>query len=516
LQTTKRKMPTSIPAEKGIVLGSIIHPKRIEYFQKVGQIEEPMNVIEDQLETLIASTRNFEAIYNEMVNMGVEQEDLMKIKGEQQKLRKEMAKTAINLGNATIMSQNKLRLLREREGAKLSHVVPSSPVDWSQTEMKHLPLAADSMNLDVHYFRNEGELGKVNSHAHAVSNHVSRTFSAGQAGGKRNSDLGKSAHNAMLKQTNNHKLEGTIIITAQCTHKSAIVMDPFILNPIKAVTAWNMMYPKDVIETDPKSIYSTALAKSTATPKKMHILSGTTMGSSFVGMVHILKEEKTKSAQSNASLAKAMRQEMSTYLVMSEQAGSFGPAEQASDGMKRLLSSSGVKNHCNLVTEGIIPNISSNKMLTTVKTLKPTAREVMTQLSAIQGASDGVINGTMDSMASKAKTGAQFMKLNSEYIKDTVSALGKHDVENNQILDMNALMSAFTDYVEKAIEGSAGSPVTMDIREIEKRDIASSYINKYYPNGASGDIDNLGQLGIKSKKRSSGSGSGSGSDSDSS
>eukprot|EP00548_Thalassiothrix_antarctica_P015567 CAMPEP_0194171380 /NCGR_PEP_ID=MMETSP0154-20130528/5965_1 /TAXON_ID=1049557 /ORGANISM="Thalassiothrix antarctica, Strain L6-D1" /LENGTH=495 /DNA_ID=CAMNT_0038883657 /DNA_START=92 /DNA_END=1579 /DNA_ORIENTATION=- len=491
----------SIPADDTIVLGSVIHPSKITYFQKVSEIESPVNSIEDHLNTLIESSHNFEMMYNEMINMGVEQEDLMKMKGEQKKLKKEMAKTAINLGNATIMSQNKLRILREREGAKITKVVPNSPIDWSQTELKHLPLAADSMSLDVHYFRNEDSADKVAAHAQSISKHISETFTSGRVG-KRKSNLGKSAHNSVLKQTNNHNLEGTIIITADCLHKQAVVMDPFIIDPVKSVAAWNLMYPDDPIETDPKSIYESALAKTTDSSNTMHVLSGMTKGSSFVGMVHLLKQESTKSAQTGASMATEMRQEMSKYLVMSEQSGSFGPAEQVSESMKALVSDSGVRNHCTIHTEGVIPNITSSSMMTSVANLKPSPKEIMEQLSAISSASDGVVNNSMEAMAAKAKTGAQFIKLNSEYIKNTVSVLGKYDQANNKVIDMNSLMDAFTDYVQKAIEGKSGTAVLLNIREVHKKDIASSYINKYYPNGVEDDakFNTLGQLGIERKK----------------
>jgi len=202
-------------------------------------------------------------------------------------------------------------------------------------------------------------------------------------------------------------------------------------------------------------------------------------------MVHLKKVEKTDSKQSAYSMARQMKDMMTKYLGIAEQTGDYEIAEQLSTNAKELISSSELSNHCTIVTDGIIPNLASPEMATTVTNMKPDAKEIMEQLSAIQAASDGVVNESMEQMANKAKTGAQFMKLNSDYIKNTVSALGSFDTANNRVIDMNSLITAFTDYIQKAINGNAGVPTNFNVRDIYKKDIAAAYIAQYYPNGAS-------------------------------
>eukprot|EP00546_Thalassionema_frauenfeldii_P022203 CAMPEP_0178906104 /NCGR_PEP_ID=MMETSP0786-20121207/6644_1 /TAXON_ID=186022 /ORGANISM="Thalassionema frauenfeldii, Strain CCMP 1798" /LENGTH=263 /DNA_ID=CAMNT_0020577783 /DNA_START=346 /DNA_END=1137 /DNA_ORIENTATION=- len=261
------------------------------------------------------------------------------------------------------------------------------------------------------------------------------------------------------------------------------------------------MFPDDKVETDPATIYRDALSDyDEKDANVMHVMSGCTRGSSFVGMVHLLRVEKTEESQSAESVAKQMKDMMTKYLGVAEQSGNFGIAEEFAKNAKQLVSNSQLSNHCTLVTEGIIPNLTSNTMPTQVRNLKPDPQEIMTQLAAIQSASDGVVNETLEQMADKAKTGAQFMRLNSEYISNTVSALGQYDTDNNQVIDMNSLLTAFTDYIQKAIEGESGVPINFNVRDIYKKDVAAAYIAKYYPNGAAdakkalaGQVRNLEQ-----------------------
>lgn len=484
-------MPTSIPFDPTLVLGNIIDPRKIDELQELEEAEEPRNLLSDHLNNLILSNRNFSTIYNEMVNMGVEDEDLEKLQDEQKKLKKEMSKTAVDLGNETIATQNKMRQIKLKQRKKKISKIPTSPLDFTQSEIKTLPLSSDSMNMDVQYFRNEGSETGMASHASTVSAHIASTF-ADTASPKTASGMARSARTAVEKQSNNHEIEGTIVITANCTHKQAVVFEPFIMNAYKAVSSWNTMFPKDKIELDPATIYRTAMSDyEDKDANVMHIMSGCTRGSSFIGMVHLLKVEKSASSQSAESTAKQMKDMMTKYLGVAEQSGDYGIADQFAKEAKQLISSSQLSNHCTLVTEGIIPNIASNTMKTTVANLKPDPKEIMSQLAAIQASSDGVVNDTMEQMADKAKTGAKFMRLNSEYISNTVSALGAYDNDNNQVIDMNSLLTAFTDYVQKAIAGEAGIPLNFNVRDIYKKDIAAAYIAKYYPNGAVNQKDAL-------------------------
>ena len=118
---------------------------------------------------------------------------------------------------------------------------------------------------------------------------------------------------------------------------------------------------------------------------------------------------------------------------------------------------------------------------TSISSLKPDAKEVMSQLAEIQTATDGEVNSTTEK-ASAARAGQQFMELNNSYLKNAVSTVATEQNKDNKVIDLNSLMTAFDDYVVKAgSDTSCGVPINFFIREITKADIAKAYLKKYSP-----------------------------------
>lgn len=144
------------------------------------------------------------------------------------------------------------------------------------------------------------------------------------------------------------------------------------------------------------------------------------------------------------------------------------------------MSTSNLQTHASVITMGLIPSIVSNKIETSVQNLKPDPKEVMSQLSAIQGSSDSEVN-SMGSAAEKAKAGESFMQLNNAYVKNVVSSLGAYDDKNNKVIDTNSLMTAFEDYVKKAIAGKCGVPINFFLKPVTSRQLAEAWLNKFYP-----------------------------------
>jgi len=70
----------------------------------------------------------------------------------------------------------------------------------------------------------------------------------------------------------------------------ADILAPCILDARKTVTAWNSIFPKDRINTDPYSIYAAAINEEDS-ENTLHILTGVTKSSSFIGCVNFLKDK---------------------------------------------------------------------------------------------------------------------------------------------------------------------------------------------------------------------------------
>lgn len=492
-------MPTSIPYDPRLILGNLIHPDDIQKLIKVSEIEAPVNLAQDNLNNSIMAKRKLDMTLQEMIEMNVPQDSLNDFTQEIKEVENSIVANATAYGAAVVAAQKQLTTDGTYNIALQE--VPESPIDWNKSAIKQLDLSSDTMIVDAQYLRNEEEQDGSQAHADSVATTVSATVSS-IFGPKYSAKAAASVKRSVLAQQSNHSIAGTLVITATCTHKTSDVFAPFVMDPEKAVYAWNALFPDDQIQTtDPKTLAAAIKNASTSTGKSddnkfLSLLSGQTIGSSFVGMIHVLQVENTNSSQMSNAAAANFQSEFSWGGFFASGNGSFGVDSDFSNNVKNMLSTSNVTSHCSLVTMGIIPSLKSNNVKTSISQLQPSATEVMGQLAAIQGATDSDVN-SVSSEAGKAKAGKQFIELNNSYVTSVVSNLTKADNDNNKMIDVNSLMTAFDDYVQKAEAGKSGVPINFFVRHIDKPMIAKAWLKKFSPQDnwqlSSGDDNSKGE-----------------------
>src|SRR5207253_928092 len=69
-------------------------------------------------------------------------------------------------------------------------------------------------------------------------------------GASRSMEASGAVGSQLSSQYQNHDVAGTLVITAGCTHKDAVLLAPFILDPDKAIRVWNALFPNDMIKLD--------------------------------------------------------------------------------------------------------------------------------------------------------------------------------------------------------------------------------------------------------------------------
>eukprot|EP00547_Thalassionema_nitzschioides_P014650 CAMPEP_0194236172 /NCGR_PEP_ID=MMETSP0158-20130606/3500_1 /TAXON_ID=33649 /ORGANISM="Thalassionema nitzschioides, Strain L26-B" /LENGTH=227 /DNA_ID=CAMNT_0038969867 /DNA_START=1 /DNA_END=684 /DNA_ORIENTATION=+ len=225
------------------------------------------------------------------------------------------------------------------------------------------------------------------------------------------------------------------------------------------------------------------------------MLSGCSLASSFVGFVHILKEESSDSSQKAATVAKSVKDSLSAEFEEATLEGAFGVSSSVTTTAKALLSKSHLNNHASLICRGIIPSMTSKTMTTSVMTMQPGPKEITENLEQMNGKSDPS-NDTMDGQIGAAKKGQQFLSLTTSHIEGAVTSLGKVQDAKNQVFDTESMFNAFDDYVKKAAVGDAGVPTNFYIKAVSKADVAKCYIRKYYSNGLRyGESSKMAQYG---------------------
>lgn len=488
-------MPSTIPYDPSLVLGNIADPKKIEALEKIATLQKPVDAAQLELNALILSKRSLDMTLQEMMNMNVDQKDLDDLAKEIDTLKTTMAKAAVDLASVTIKAQEGISEARKSSDQTQINESIESPIDYNKSDIKQMPLSSDTMVMDAQYFRVESNEEGSKAQSSSIATYVSAQCS-GFLSPTYGAQMGASTKHAMESQHANHKIEGTLVITANCTHKVCDVFAPFVLDPEKAIRAWNVYNSSQKIDTADKDSMQKVIAGKDSDTAGMYLLSGATYGSSFVGLVHILQDEKNESSQSSSSLAESMSASITENLFLSNYSGKFGLDSSFADNIKSLLSTSNIQAHASVITMGLIPSIVSNTIATTVQNLKPDPKDVMSQLAAIQGATDTEASSTMGSAAEKAKAGESFMQLDNSYVTNVVSSLGSYDNANNKVIDTNSMMTAFDDYVQKAIAGKCGVPINFFLKPITSRQLAEAWLYKFYPGEfigeSSGDDESKG------------------------
>jgi len=542
----------TIPADPGLILGNLISVERIEHLAKIAKAQKPLNTADRKLQNLIQAEYKVGQLYNQMVNFGVRKESLRDISNERSRLKKEMAIAAVNFVRLTVTAEREVRSLRA-EQIMISEQI-ESPMDYKMSKLGKFNFSFDSLQFDVQYFQKQSMDSET--YASQISSHVSKLTAVG--GSK--SVSATSSNATVMNQTENHEIEGTIVITATCTHQVADIFSPFVLEPRKALQAWNHTFPDDGLESDPASMFEAALENTKKRSNCLQLLSGTTKGSSFVGYVYILKRQYTDSSQTSESVTSSIQSTYEREAWTQFETNGFNKSDSFAKSASKLLSTSQLSINCSMSVVGVIPTISCEIIQTTVKTLKPSPDELMSHLSGIQeitqgpvndsiqmansikrpggGSSEvsdamsdidkktdgkasryineesgGMLSGESKAMMEKANDpsisqatsdtmiAGKFIDMNNEHAEKTVMALGEITDDKNKVIDSRTMMTSLENYFEKVKAGDHGIPLNFYVKEIHKNHIAQAYMRKYYPNGALSFKDAFaGQLGQEQAK----------------
>ena len=468
-------MPETIPYDPSLELANVIPQDKLNTLIKIAELEAPIEAAEDELNSAIQTLRSLDMTLSEMANMGIDISDLQKKREEAGNNIKEAASKVVNERLTKYKSINK-------EKANLGKVSKSieSPVDYNKTQIKKMPLSADSIKMDAQYFSFDEENQSAENAMSAIKSFVAAQTSV--LGSKKSAEASSQAHAQVSKQRENHNLEGTLVITATCTHKDAALLAPFVLDVDKAIRVWNSVFSDDMIKTNSvKSMQEIAEKQETEAEKMLKILSGATYGSSFVGMVHVLRKEETSANQTMLSAAASMQAQMETGNWFSSMSGGFGVDSQFANDVKRMLSSQQISSHISVISMGAIPSIKSNEVAIGVKQFADfDPAKMMDKLATLANATAADQKSVQEG-AQAARTGQQMVQIRASEIKSVMTGLGQVDDGKNKMLDINSLMTALEDYVQQAIGGNIGIPITYYIKSITKSQLAQMWVAKYFP-----------------------------------
>lgn len=305
-------MPSVIPYDPSIALGNIVDIEKLEKLEQIAKLQAPIDAAEEQMNSLIALKRSIDMTAQELINLRIDTEEISK---ESAEISEEIKQAAIEYAKIKLESKKQIQQLSAQPS--VSHNW-ESPLDYNRTEIKKMPLSADSMNMNVQYFSSDENDQNSRTQSESIQKFISSEFSF--LGKSMSDQASKAAASQVNSQYSRHNIAGTLVIAVSCTHKDAVLLAPCVLNVDKAIRVWNAMYKDDMLKTDdPANMIATIANGSTENEKTMSIVSGATYGSCFVGMVHILNTSKTVSSEKMNSMETRYKRSSNTKEVLSMQ-----------------------------------------------------------------------------------------------------------------------------------------------------------------------------------------------------
>lgn len=470
-------MAMTIPYDSSLVLGNVVHPETMKNLLDIAAAQAPVEAAQDELNSLITMKRSLDMTTQELLNMNV---DTAQLQSEIASVNQEISKSADSYAKLRITQEKAIKDLRAKQLAV--HADIESPIDYVRTQIKKMPLSADSIKMDAQYFSFDENSQRAQNIISSVKAFVSESTSF--LGDKLSTEAATAAATQLSRQLENHNVEGTLVITASCTHKDAALLAPFILDVDKAIRVWNSVFSSDnekIKISTPAELAKIADEEGTSKELVLPILSGATYGSSFVGMVHVLRSESTQSSQEMASIAANMQSQFDIGCWYASEAGGFGVDSNFASDIKNMLSKQTVSSHVSLITMGSIPSIKSNQVKIGVKQFADfDPAKMMDKLATLANSTSSEKKSVAESAAA-ARTGKQMIEMQGATVNNVMLGLAEIDDGANQMLDVNSLMTAFEDYVAKAIAGEIGVPINYYVKNITRAQLAQMWVAKYFP-----------------------------------
>ncbi len=467
-------MPSVIPYDPSIALGNIVDPQKLDQLHRISELQAPIDKAENEMNSLISFKRSIDTTIQELANMGVDTHDLSE---QSAQIKDEIKNAAVEYAKAKLSGKQEIQKI---QAEALVNASWESPLDYNRTEIKKMPLSADSMNMNVQYFTFDRNSQNSSTQSRSIQDFVSSEFKF--LGDEFSDQASKAVASQANSQYSRHDISGTLVIAISCTHKDAALLAPCVIDVDKAIRVWNQIYRDDMIKTDdPMNIIQTAKNAGTENEKALTIVSGATYGSCFVGMVHILNTQSTMSTEQMRSIAESIQAQFKVNSWFTDASGGFGAGHQFTNDVKNLLSTQEISTHCTLTTRGSIPSIKSNQVKMAVQQFANfDGKAAMDNIAALQNAvaSD---KDSIDTAAESARLGNQMTALKNSQIQGVLEGLSEIDDGSNKIIDINSMMTALEDYIDKALAGELGMPINYYIKPITKSQLAQMWVDKYFP-----------------------------------
>lgn len=473
-------MSEKIPYHTSLTIGNIINPDLKKKFDEINNEIKTVERAKDQLNSFMSSYRSIEMTEREInsLSVNIETKELQEYKTKLIKSIEDAAKNyvTIKLEKEEIINQLQLSLDQQDDKKFIE-----SPIDYGVTENKYFPWAVESLKLDYQYFSFKGnqQTSQTMDNIKSFLNQSTQSVSD-----DKKTPMTNEALSQLQSQHENHDVKGTLVMSATCTHKNVMILEPLKLDPHKAVNAWNDLYKDDQIDIKNQENLLKISQSFQENEKKMTLLSGAVYGSCFIAMVHFLKKNKTNSYQHTGYSLNEIQKKLTLQKWLAHEMGNIKIDKSQEAYIKNLVSDEDIDIHLNLYVTGAIPNISS-------KEIQSGVREFSTKDSGQEKLISSTVNElkSLDANSTEFQKHAQALSVRNLMASQLLNSLTEIDKKENSVLDVNTMVTAFGKYVKKITssdsdsdESVAGVPIHYYTKSYTKAEIIKLWLEKYKNN----------------------------------
>jgi len=492
-----------IPYDSSMVLGGVVDDERLKTLMAHASLQRDLETAEDNYN---AAVRNKLSI-----DMSVAQLSQMKMGGNYNQIKETFKKLHQASGEQEmIVMESLLKVVEARRAYEQGHVdmmkareqtkigiAPESPMNYDEKLLNKVPTGTPGLKMDVQYFKCEKGYQQSRAHVSKVVNYT-REKTKKWWGSQSSSINEKDTESHMNQQVECNEVMGTLVISANATHKLAHFYDAE-YDAAKLLRAWNMKVQGSNIELPGKV---DELYDEWTQPKdesyededepKIAIITGQTYGSAFVGFIHFVRKSETTSnsdtSKSNklppgarqARLGRA-KLKMDVHHWWNSYSGSSGLDGTTASEIKNMFSNNEVSTHISVQTFGIIPSIASKGVSSSLKKFaKFDPIETNNSLAAMASQKKPDIPKFEQGKRAAIAAG-QVKGLKRAKIEAVLAGIGETDKLNNQEMTMNSMMLAFDDYTNHVKTADGGTPLAFFISEIRRSDVISAWMKQFRP-----------------------------------
>jgi len=136
--------------------------------------------------------------------------------------------------------------------------------------------------------------------------------------------------------------------------------------------------------------------------------------------------------------------------------------------------------HCSVITTGVIPEISPMKVDTTLQGALGSPENQIEQCNAMEQTNDTDTNDAEDCNADHS-----YIKRNQDNAKFIAKTLSELKQNTCKLLDVEAMVNLFDNYVSKVANFCGGVPLSFYVTSFSKQDVCQAWLNKYQPTASS-------------------------------